>query len=135
MDRISVSEPVDIGQGLANTVVVLRAKAKSKSVGLRINAEQGLPAVNGFGGELNQVWSNLLENALDAVDEGGVVELAANRENDTVVVRVIDNGPGNSGGNPKPYLRSVFYDKARWQRHRAGPGYRAAPRAAAQWRD
>jgi len=79
---------------LANTVVVLRAKAKSKSVGLRINAEPGLPAVNGFGGELNQIWSNLLDNALDAVNEGGSVELAANRENDTVVVRVIDNGPG-----------------------------------------
>jgi len=94
MDRISVSEPVDISQGLANTVVVLRAKAKSKSVGLRINAEPGLPAVNGFGGELNQIWSNLLDNALDAVNEGGSVELAANRENDTVVVRVIDNGPG-----------------------------------------
>jgi len=94
MDRAAVPEPVDVGQGLANTLVVLRAKAKSKSVGLRINAEKSLPRVNGYGGELNQIWSNLLENALDAVDEGGLVELAANHEGDTVVVRVIDNGPG-----------------------------------------
>jgi signal transduction histidine kinase len=94
MDRAAVPEPVDIGQGLANTLVVLRAKAKGKSVGLSMNIEKDLPFVNGFGGELNQVWANLLDNALDAVDEGGSVELAANSECDAVVVRVIDNGPG-----------------------------------------
>jgi signal transduction histidine kinase len=94
MDRAAVPEPVDIGQGLANTLVVLRAKAKDKSVGVSINSEKNLPHVNGFGGELNQVWANLIENALDAVDEGGLVELVANHECDSVVVRVIDNGPG-----------------------------------------
>ncbi len=94
MDREAVPEPVDVGQGLANTLVVLRAKAKGKSVGLSMNVEKNLPSVNGFGGELNQVWANLLDNALDAVGKGGRVELAANRESGAVVVRVIDNGPG-----------------------------------------
>lgn len=98
MDRASVPERVDIGQGLANTVVVLRAKAKSKSAGLSVNIEKDLPNVNGFGGELNQVWANLLSNALDAVEEGGQVELTANRESDSVSVRVIDNGPGIPAG-------------------------------------
>ena len=94
MDRAAVPEPVDIGQGLANTLVVLRAKAKGKSVGLSMNVEKDLPCVNGFGGELNQVWANLIDNALDVVSGGGRVELAANREGDAVVVRVIDDGPG-----------------------------------------
>jgi signal transduction histidine kinase len=94
MDRSSVPEPVDIGRGLANTVTVLRAKAKGKSVGMSVDLEEGLPVVHGFGGELNQVWANLIDNALDAVGEGGRVELKANRERDTVVVRVVDNGPG-----------------------------------------
>ena len=94
MDRAAVPEPVDVGQGLANTLVVLRAKARGKSVGLSFNAEKGLPHINGFGGELNQVWANLVENALDAAEEGGLVELAANHECNAVVVRVIDNGPG-----------------------------------------
>jgi signal transduction histidine kinase len=89
-----VPEPVDIGQGLATTLVVLRAKAKGKLVGLSVNVEKDLPSVNGFGGELNQVWANLLDNALDAVGEGGRVELAANHECGSVVVRVIDNGSG-----------------------------------------
>jgi signal transduction histidine kinase len=94
MDRAAVPEPVDVVQGLTNTLVVLRAKAKSKSAGLRLNAPDGLPLIKGFGGELNQIWANLVENALDAVGEGGSVELSANRERDSVVVCVTDNGPG-----------------------------------------
>ena len=94
MDRAAVPEPVDVVQGLSNTIVVLRAKAKSNSAGLRIEAEEDLPPIKGFGGELNQIWANLIENALDAAGEGGSVELSANRERDSVVVRVTDNGPG-----------------------------------------
>jgi signal transduction histidine kinase len=94
MDRAATPEPVDLGQGLANTLAVLGSKARSKSVGVCLNLEKNLPAVYGFGGELNQVWANLIDNALDAVDEGGQVEVAARRERDAVVVRVIDNGRG-----------------------------------------
>jgi signal transduction histidine kinase len=94
MDRESTPEPLDIGQGLANTLVVLSAKARRKAVGVSINVEKDLPRVNGFGGELNQVWANLIDNALDAVSERGRVELAANRQGDAVVVRVADDGPG-----------------------------------------
>ena len=94
MDRAAVPEPVDIAQGLANTLVVLRAKAKAKSTELTTQIEESIPPVNGFGGELNQVWVNLIDNALDAVSEGGRVELAAGRHGNTVVVRVTDNGPG-----------------------------------------
>jgi len=94
MDRSSFPEPIDIRQGLANTLTVLRAKAKGKSASMSMDVEEALPAVNGFGGELNQVWANLIDNALDAVQSGGRIELKANRERDVVVVRVIDNGSG-----------------------------------------
>jgi signal transduction histidine kinase len=50
--------------------------------------------VKGFGAELNQVWANLIDNALDAVGEGGRVTVAAEHDGDSVVVRVIDDGPG-----------------------------------------
>lgn len=94
MDRAGVPEPVNIREGLANTVVVLRAKAKGKSVALSMDVDEDLPRVNGFGGELNQVWANLIDNALDAVNEHGRVELFAQREGENVVVRVVDDGPG-----------------------------------------
>jgi signal transduction histidine kinase len=94
MDRASVPEPVDLARGLANTLAVLGSKAKSKSVGVNLNLEKDLPAVHGFGGELNQIWSNLIDNALDAVAEGGQIEIIANKERNHVMVRVIDNGHG-----------------------------------------
>jgi signal transduction histidine kinase len=94
MDRASVPEPVDLVRGLANTLAVLSSKAKSKSVGVTLNLEKDLPAVHGFGSELNQIWSNLIDNALDAVDEGGQVEIIAKKEKNHVMVLVIDNGHG-----------------------------------------
>jgi signal transduction histidine kinase len=94
MDRVTVPEPVQLERGLASTLVVLRSKAKSQSVHLTLNVEKDLPSVYGFGGELNQVWANLIDNAIDAVGEGGRVEIMASHVGNKVVVRVIDNGPG-----------------------------------------
>jgi signal transduction histidine kinase len=94
MDRVTVPERVHLERGLASTLVVLRSKAKDKSVHLTFNVEKDLPPVQGFGGELNQVWANLIDNAIDAVSEGGRVELTASRVRNNVVVSVVDNGPG-----------------------------------------
>jgi signal transduction histidine kinase len=94
MDQATVAEPVNLAQGLDNTVAVLKSKARSKSASLVVNVEPGLPRVRGFAGELNQIWVNLIDNALDAIPEGGRIEIMANRDNHHVVVRIVDNGPG-----------------------------------------
>src|SRR5262249_11860744 len=65
-----------------------------KSAAVVVDAEADLPHVRGFAGELNQIWSNLIENALDAIPDAGRVEVLANRERQTVVVRIVDNGSG-----------------------------------------
>jgi signal transduction histidine kinase len=94
MDRAAVPEPVGVAAGLENTVIVLQSKAKAASVSVSLSIEEDLPKARGFGGELNQVWANLLENAIDAAADGGHVDIAAARGRDGVVVRVVDNGPG-----------------------------------------
>jgi signal transduction histidine kinase len=94
MDQAQVAEPVDLVEGLNHTITVLRAKARAKSAAVVVEAEPGLPPVRGFAGELNQIWANLIDNALDAIPESGRVEVIANREPPKVVVRVIDNGAG-----------------------------------------
>jgi len=94
MDQAAVAEPVDLTPGLGNTVAVLKSKAKEKSVAVNIDVEADLPRVLGFAGELNQIWVNLIDNAIDAVADGGRVEVTATRERHRVVVRVIDDGPG-----------------------------------------
>ncbi len=94
MDQATVAEPLDLKSSLGNTVVVLNAKARSKSVAVTVDLEPDLPRVRGFIGELNQIWSNLIDNALDAVPDGGRIDVTAKREHERAVVRVIDNGPG-----------------------------------------
>ena len=94
MDQATVAEPVDLKWSLGNTVAVLKSKARSKSVAVTVNVEPDLPRVRGFVGELNQIWANLIDNALDAVPDSGRVEVTANRERQRVVVRVVDNGAG-----------------------------------------
>ena len=68
-----------------------RERSRSPS---RSNVEPGLPRVRGFVGELNQIWANLIDNALDAVPDAGRVDVTATCERQRVVVRVVDNGPG-----------------------------------------
>ena len=94
MDQATVAEPVDLRLNLGNTVTVLKSKARAKSVAVTVHVEPDLPPVRGFVGELNQIWANLIDNALDAVSDGGHVEVSASRERQQVVVRVIDNGAG-----------------------------------------
>jgi signal transduction histidine kinase len=94
MDQAPVAEPVDLASSLGNTVTVLKSKARSKSVAVTVSVEPGLPRVRGFASELNQIWANLIDNAIDAVAESGRIDVTAARDVQRVVVRIVDNGPG-----------------------------------------
>ncbi len=94
MDNLAGPEPLDVAVGLRDTVRVLAAKAKSRASTVDLQTDPHLPRVHATGSELNQVWLNLIDNALDAVPEGGRIEVNARLELGQVVVRVIDDGPG-----------------------------------------
>jgi signal transduction histidine kinase len=94
MDQGAAAGSVDVAQGLGNTVAVLKSKARGKSVAVSVRVEPDLPRARGFAGELNQIWGNLIDNALDAVPESGRVQVVAGRESGRVVVRIADNGAG-----------------------------------------
>jgi signal transduction histidine kinase len=94
MDRSTAAEPIDVAQGLRDTVAVMRSKAREKECELRLDVGADLPQVRAVGGELNQIWSNLIDNALDAVPRGGHVIVSARGGVDAVVVSIIDDGPG-----------------------------------------
>jgi signal transduction histidine kinase len=104
MDQAMVAEPVNLIQGLDNTLLVLRSKAGKKSATVVVEAEPDLPPIRGFVGELNQIWANLIDNALDAIPDAGRVEVLATRENRQVVVRIVDNG----SGIPEGILDRIF---------------------------
>jgi len=94
MDRAPTPGPVDIGQGIADTLTMLSAKTRAKSVEISVDLPEDLPRAHAVGAELNQIWMNLIDNALDAVGPGGHIVVSAAPEMSAVTVRVIDNGPG-----------------------------------------
>ena len=94
MDRATVGEPANVAQGITDTIAVLASKAKAKSVMVRLDIPENLPMVRVYGGELNQVWSNLIENALDAVEADGEVCVRVAADENWVTTYVVDNGPG-----------------------------------------
>lgn len=94
MDHAPTPEPVDVRIGIADTLTMLAAKARAKSIEVKVNFGDDLPPAHAVGAELNQVWMNLLDNALDAATTGGRVEVSGTRELDALVVRIVDDGPG-----------------------------------------
>jgi signal transduction histidine kinase len=94
MDQAPVVEGASLEGTLRDTLTLVGGKARGKAVTLTLDVETGLPAVPGVVAELNQVWLNLVDNALDAAPPGGHVTVTARREDKNVVVRVIDDGAG-----------------------------------------
>jgi len=93
MDQGIEAIPVDLALGLGNTVNLFRSKAREKSASITLDVEPGLPHVTGFPGELNQIFSNLIDNALDAVPAHGHVAINVGRDVQGVIVRVVNDGP------------------------------------------
>jgi signal transduction histidine kinase len=94
MDRSPEHKPVDVRQGLDNTLTMLGHELKKKSVRLSRSYEDDLPEIPGNAGELNQVWTNLVKNAIDALADGGEIHIEARREGARITVRIIDDGSG-----------------------------------------
>lgn len=108
MDRIRSLQPTDVRQGLSDTLAMLEGKARERKVRVTLEAAAELPLVWGYGGELNQVWMNLIDNAIDAVSAGGRVDVSADVEGGSVVVRVIDDGAGIPE-EVSPYIFDPFF--------------------------
>lgn len=85
---------VDIHEGLDSTLALLAHKLREKQVDIVRDFDPELPGIEASGSELNQVWTNLIDNAVDALDTGGRLTLSTRRQGERVLVEVGDNGPG-----------------------------------------
>jgi len=91
MDQAPVQE-VDVHEGIESTLTMLGYKLKN--ISLVREYDRSIPRVTAYGGELNQVWTNLIDNAIDAMNGSGKLCLATCRDFDHIVVEIVDNGPG-----------------------------------------
>jgi signal transduction histidine kinase len=95
MDQAPV-QSVDVREGLDNTLIILHNKLKGGVEVVKDYAED-LPEIQAFASELNQVWTNLIDNAADAIHDSGTadgrIKIAASARGDALIVTVENNGP------------------------------------------
>ncbi|HTZ88171.1 MAG TPA: ATP-binding protein [Solirubrobacteraceae bacterium] len=93
MDRGDLVE-VDLHEGLETTLKVLGYKLKHTEIKVAREYDRSLPKLTVRGSELNQVWTNLLDNAIDALGQSGTITIATRADGECAVVEVSDDGPG-----------------------------------------
>src|SRR5438876_342484 len=91
MDQSPMQE-VDIHEGIESTLTMLGHKLKNLT--LTRAFDRSIPHIMAYGSELNQVWTNLIDNAIDAVKGAGKICIGTSREDNQVVVEIVDNGAG-----------------------------------------
>jgi signal transduction histidine kinase len=95
MDRATGRERLDVTTGLESTLHMFAYALRQKSVHLLRNYAPNLPLVMGQAGSLNQVWTNLIDNALDALpDQGGELLISVERQQQRLRIGIQDNGSG-----------------------------------------
>jgi signal transduction histidine kinase len=106
MDQAAVQN-VDIVKSLETTLTILNHKLK-QGVAVERDYQRVPLLVNSFGSELNQVWTNIIDNAIDAMGGKGELRVRTYREDTCVVVEIGDNGPGISP-EVKPHIFEPFF--------------------------
>jgi signal transduction histidine kinase len=93
MDQASVQD-VDVHKGLESTLLILKYKLRKKNIVLTRDYAEELPRIKAYGSELNQVWTNLIVNAVEAMKEGGTLKVRTRKEPTDILVEIRDNGSG-----------------------------------------
>jgi signal transduction histidine kinase len=93
MDQASVQN-VDVHKALESTLLILKFKLKRKSISLTRDYAEALPLIKAYGSELNQVWTNLIVNAVEAMEKGGTLKVRTKKEPTDILIEIRDNGPG-----------------------------------------
>ena len=100
MDQnLQEAQKVNIHEGINNTLIILNHKLKTKRIQVIKEYDEGIPLVAAYGSELNQVWTNLIDNAIDAVSEGGTISIRTYiddtcMDTHSIAVAITDNGIG-----------------------------------------
>ncbi len=111
MDQVQDMQELCINDGIRNTITMLQHKMRKNSVSLHEELAAGLPLIVGFPGELNQVWTNIIDNALDAMKEGGELAVSTFSDAERVIFRVVDSGLGIAPENLERIFDPFFTTK------------------------
>jgi len=109
LDQAPIQQ-TDVAKGIEDTLLIL--KSKTKDIDLQRDYDPDLPTITAYGSQLNQVWTNLIDNAADALrssaTESPRISIGAHRDGEEIVVEVEDNGPGIPE-NVSGHIFEAFY--------------------------
>jgi signal transduction histidine kinase len=97
-------QPTNIHRDIENTVTLLGFKLREKNIEVNKKFCQNMPDVPAYVGELNQVWTNLIDNAIFALEKNGALTVETSCDDKNITVSIIDNGAGIS----KEILSRIF---------------------------
>jgi signal transduction histidine kinase len=104
MDRSHSLHYTDIHKDLEDTLILLGYKIRDKNITVKKNFCEDMTEVEAYSGELNQVWTNIIDNAIYAVAENGEISIETSCDNKNIIVKITDNGTGI----PKEILSRIF---------------------------
>ncbi|MEC4811671.1 MAG: ATP-binding protein [Scytonema sp. PMC 1069.18] len=104
MDQSPLKE-ITVHEGIENTLTILSYKLRKHRIQVVRKYEQNMPTIEAYGSALNQVWTNLIDNAIDALGEEGKIWIRTFSEQDCITVEIADNGPGIP-----PEIQSRIFD-------------------------
>jgi len=102
---------LNVHESLHSTLIILGHKLRHKGIVLRKDFAADLPALEGAAAGLNQVWTNLLDNAIDASPEGGEIRISTRREGERIAVSIADRGAGITPEDQKHIFEPFFTTK------------------------
>lgn len=103
LDR-GTRQKVDVHQGIEDTLKLFAHKLK-QGIEVKRNYDKQLPQIFAYGSELNQVWTNLIDNAIDAMNDKGQLEISTQHKSNSIRVDIIDSGSGID-----PEVRSRIFE-------------------------
>ena len=104
MDQTNELQPTDIHLGIENTVTLMGYKLRGKNIKIKKSFDENIKEVPAYIGELNQVWTNIIDNAIDALPQNGEITIETSSSDKSIYVKIIDNGPGI----PQEIINRIF---------------------------
>ena len=103
-------QDIDIHKGIESALTILQHKLKKTEIAITREYDSKLPHINAYGNELNQVWTNLIDNAIDGIGKHGTISIRTRNEaNDHILVEITDNGSQGIPENIKSRIFEPFF--------------------------